>query len=180
MKPIGLPMTIQKAKRIQVMGFKLTISARLQAIDRAGMNGTQGTRKRSISLDCWCTAIRAKAAGIHQLFKFLVSIFRTIGILLLTCHGDEDEQGQEEDSPPGGRVHTGSAPLQQGEDECAGDGEDEHSYGRHFTRSVLADDLLHPVKVGLQTASFVQNLGRRRKIQLAEAHSNSLQTDLVM
>ena len=65
-KPVSLPMTIQKAKRIQVMGFRLTISARLQAIDRAGMNGTHGTLKRSTSVDCWCTAIRAKAVEIHQ------------------------------------------------------------------------------------------------------------------
>lgn len=46
-----IPIDIQMANRIHVIGFKFTIRATLAAMDRAGRVGTQGTLNRKPSVD---------------------------------------------------------------------------------------------------------------------------------
>ena len=55
-------MVTQTRKRTHVMGLRLTIRAMLADMLSAGISGTSGTRKSSVSVLCWCAVINSNAA----------------------------------------------------------------------------------------------------------------------
>lgn len=132
---------------------------------RAGIKGTHGTLKRNPSDVCWCAAITAMAVTVQGeaedgcSFMFHLEIRKKIQ----TCQCYEHQNCQQDNRPPSRSEDSGSSPLHQAEYAHIGHAEHQNADSGEVSRFMTTDYPFQPITAGLQTASLVQHLNRKKK-----------------